>query len=384
MTTMSESHAVPGKSFLLEGRATTPRRGSLFLSTQSDEPCGVEIFTRKLVAALKTSAPDGGYDLLCVSRRWRDLPWVLRRVAQADRIVFSVPLVAWKQVLIIPLVLLLFAFTTRRPISVFLHEWSALHWMRRLALIPFVVLSESILVLSPYIRDQIAGDRWSAGARKKCRLIPHPPTIRRPDHVTLTDTVRRVEQAAEDCDIVIGYFGAIYRGKTPTALLEICDHLRNRGIRALVVFVGSFTKSFDDYEGQFRAKMRDMALEKQVIITGYIETEEELFALFERVDAFLFHFPEGLTARRSSVIACLQSNRPVIVSAPQSRSEFLHHEGLTALIESGVLSFVSRSASADEIADQLLAAANRGTSACPVIDVNAWWAATTTATRAVL
>jgi hypothetical protein len=127
-----------------------------------------------------------------------------------------------------------------------------------------------------------------------------------------------------------------------------------------------------------------MALEKQVIITGYIETEEELFALFERVDAFLFHFPEGLTARRSSVIACLQSNRPVIVSAPQSRSEFLHHEGLTALIESGVLSFVSRSASADEIADQLLAAANRGTSANPVIDVNAWWTATTTATRAVL
>jgi DNA-binding NarL/FixJ family response regulator len=57
---------------------------------------------------------------------------------------------------------------------------------------------------------------------------------------------------------------------------------------------------------------------------------------------------------------------------------------LTALIESGVLSFVSRSASADEIADQLLAAANRGTSANPVIDVNAWWTATTTATRAVL
>ena len=384
MTTMSDTRVVSEKSFLLEGQVTRSRRGSLFLSTQSDEPCGVEIFTRKLVAALKTSDPDSGYELLCVSRRWRDLPSVLRRIAQTDRIVFSVPLVAWKQVLIIPLVLLLFAFTTRRPISVFLHEWSSLHWLRRLSLIPFVALSESILALSPYIRDQIASDRWIAGAAKKCRLIPHPPTIRRPDHVKLTDTVRRIEQAAEDCDIVIGYFGAIYRGKTPTALLEICDHLRNRGIRALVVFIGSFTKSLDDYEGQFRAKMRDMALERQVIITGYIETEEELFALFERVGAFLFHFPEGLTARRSSVIACLQSNRPVIVSAPQSRNEFLHHEGLTALIKSGALSFVSRSASADEIADQLLAAANRGTSASPAIDVNAWWAATTTAARAVL
>ena len=121
-----------------------------------------------------------------------------------------------------------------------------------------------------------------------------------------------------------------------------------------------------------------------MIITGYIETEEELFALFERIGVFLFHFPNGLTARHSSVIACLQSNRPVIVSAPQSRNEFLHHEGLTALIESGALSFVSRSAGADEIADQILAATSRAKSASPAIDCNAWWAATTTAARAVL
>jgi glycosyltransferase involved in cell wall biosynthesis len=384
MTIMSETRVVSRKSFVLEGHASQARGGSLFLSSRSDEPCGVETFTRKLVAALKTSTPDGGYELVCVSRRWRDLPSVFRRVVQADRIVFSVPLVAWKQVLIIPLLLLLFAFAIRRPISVFLHEWSAMHWLRRLFLIPFVALSESILVLSPYIRDQIASDRWIAGAAKKCRLIPHPPIIHRPDQVKLTDNVRRVEQAAEDCDIVIGYFGAIYRGKSPTALLEICDHLRNRGIRALIVFIGSFTKSLDEYEGQFRARMRDMALEKQVIITGYIESEEELFALFERIGAFLFHFPEGLTARRSSVIACLQSNRPVIVSAPQSRNEFLHHEGLTTLIESGALSFVSRSASADEIADQLLAAAGRSPGTNPAIDFDAWWAATTTAARAVL
>jgi len=164
-------------------------------------------------------------------------------------------------------------------------------------------------------------------------------------------------------------------------LLEICDHLRLRGVRALAVFIGSFTKSLDDYEGQFRSRVRELALERQVVITGYVDTEEELFALFDRIGVFLFHFPEGFTARRSSVIACLQSNRPVVVSAPQSRSELLHHAGLTALIDSGALSFVPRSASADEIADQLLAAAGRGRRASPAIDFDSWWTATTAAAR---
>jgi hypothetical protein len=45
---------------------------------------------------------------------------------------------------------------------------------------------------------------------------------------------------------------------------------------------------------------------------------------------------------------------------------------------------VPRSAGADEIADQLLAAALRNRNAKSEIDVDSWWAATTTAARAVL
>jgi glycosyltransferase involved in cell wall biosynthesis len=384
MTAMSEIPLAADKPFPGEADVVSPRCAALFLSAESAEPCGVEVFTRKLAAALDASAPAAGYPLLPVSGRWRDLRVLLRRIARADRLVFSVPLVAWKRTLVLPLVLLLFGIAFRCRISVFLHEWSALHWLRRVTWLPFVLLSDTILVLSPYIRDQVAADRWISGAAKKCRLIPHPPTIRRPESLRVTQTVRQVEKAAADCDVVIGYFGALYRGKAPTALLEICDHLRHRGIRALVVFIGGFTQSLDDYEGRFRARVRELDLEKQVIITGYVAAEEELFALFQRIGVFLFHFPEGLTARRSSVIACLQSNRPVIVSAPPSRSEFLHHAGLTALIERGALVFVPRSAGADEIADQLLAAAERSRSASPAIDFDAWWTATTTATRAVM
>ena len=121
-----------------------------------------------------------------------------------------------------------------------------------------------------------------------------------------------------------------------------------------------------------------------MIVTGYIDAETELYTLFEQVDAFLFLFPEGLTARRSSVIACLQSGRPVVVTAPQSCDEFAHHQGFAALIEAGALSFVPQNAEAEAIADQLLAAAIRERRVTPTIDYEAWWTATTMATKAAL
>jgi glycosyltransferase involved in cell wall biosynthesis len=389
---MSETQIISGTSIPLTGAATRARKGALFLASRSAEPCGVETFTRTLVAALAARDHDAGYELVAVSGRWRDVPALLQRIAQADRIVFGFPLVAWKRMIVIPLVLLLFAGASRRRISTFAHEWAGMNWLRRLVLVPYLLLSRSILVLSPLIRQQIAADPVLARAARKCRLVPHPPTVRRPEgrplagNLTgrLPGTVAAVERAARDADVVIGHFGAIYQGKAAMALLEICDHLRGRGIRALLVFVGSFTNSLDDYEKKFRARLRALALEDHVIVTGYVTDTEEVFALFQRIGVFAFLFPEGLTARRSSVITCLQSNRPVVVSAPQSLDEFRHHPGLTQLIEEGALSFVPRTAAAAEIADRLLAAAAQRPQGLPAIDADAWWAATTEATRDAL
>ena len=81
MTVVSETRVISTKS--------TPRAASaakarcLFLLTPSAEPCGVETFIRTLAAALAARDGDAGYELLPVSRRWRDLPATLRRIIQA-------------------------------------------------------------------------------------------------------------------------------------------------------------------------------------------------------------------------------------------------------------------------------------------------------------
>jgi glycosyltransferase involved in cell wall biosynthesis len=356
----------------------------LFLLTPSKEECGVESFARLLVSALQNDYPEDGCAVLAVSGRWRDLPTVLRKIAAADAIVFSVPLVAWKRLLLLPLVVLVFACLVRCRVNVFMHEWAALHWLRRLALAPFLLLSRTIIVVSPFIAAEIAGTPWLMGAARKCRLVPNAPTIRRPSAPCVTERVLRVREAAKSCDVVIGYFGAIYKGKAATALLDVCENLRNGGVRALIVFIGSFPKSLDGYEQQFWSKVTEYGIADQVIVTGYIADEAELYTLFDEVGSFLFLFPEGLTARRSSVIHTLQSDRPVVVTAPRSMAEFAHHAGFTRLIEAGVLSFIAEGADRRAIADQLLAVAKRGKRPAPAIEWDTWWRATTAATHAAL
>jgi len=363
------------------GRA---REHCLFLLTPSQEECGVESFARLLVSALQHDYPDDGYAVLAVSNRWRDLPAAFRKIAAADQVVFSVPLVAWKRLLLLPLAVLLFACMARCRVNVFVHEWTALHRLRRLALAPFVLLCRTIIVVSPFIAGEIAGTPWLLGAARKCRLVPNAPTIRRPGAPRVTERVMRLRDAAKNCDVVIGYFGAIYKGKAATALLDVCDNLNRSGVRALIAFIGSFMKSLDGYEQQFWAKVGEYGLADQVIVTGYIADEAELYTLFDEVGSFLFLFPEGLTARRSSVIHTLQSDRPVVVTAPRAMTEFAHHAGFTGLIETGVLSFVADGADLRAIADQLLAVAKRGKRSAPAIGWDAWWHATTAATHAAL
>src|SRR5579884_1848925 len=278
----------------------------MFVLTPSREQCGVESFTRLLARALQIAYPQDGYAVLPVSGRWLDLPRAAAKMLRADRVVFSVPLVAWKRMLLIPLALLLVASIARCDVCVFVHEWSALHKLRRLAVAPFLLLSRTIIVVSPFIAEQIDATRWLCGAGKKCRLVPNAPVVH-PGSTCITDRVERVRQAARECDLVIGYFGAIYKSKGADTLLDVCHHLRSRGTRVLLVFIGSFMKSIDDYERQFWEKVAKLRLESQVLVTGYVADDAELYTLFDAIDAFLFLFPEGLTARRSSVIHCLQS-----------------------------------------------------------------------------
>jgi glycosyltransferase involved in cell wall biosynthesis len=377
MSETQASCAIPIQSARRAGAAP-----ALFVYTPSTEPCGIETFTRTMLGVLKAREPGPNYEALPLTGRWREWPHLLNEVWYSRKIIFNLPLVAWKRRLFAPVLLLIAAKLLRRRVTVVMHEWKALHPLRRLALLPFVWLCDDLVVLSPYVGEQIIAAPLARAARSKCRVLPHPPTVARPDTLRVTERVREVERARRDHDIVIGSFGSIYKGKASAALLHVAEHLHDCGVRALVVLVGGFIRSLDDYEKTFRAQLSGSALDKHVIVTGLVAEEAEIYALFEQIDVFLFQFPEGLTARRSSVIACLQSQRPVVVSSPPSSTEFAHHPGFANAVASGALSLVDRSASIAEISDRVLAAV-RKPAANTSLDGEAWWKATIESARAI-
>ena len=90
-----------------------------------------------------------------------------------------------------------------------------------------------------------------------------------------------------------------------------------------------------------------------------------------------------MTARRSSVLASLQSGRPVVVSAPSSANEFNHHPGYTSLIESGALVLFLPSATTADLADQVASDA-RQPARTSMIDYDAWWKEAAQATAEIL
>src|SRR5579872_7280711 len=127
---MSEARVFSAIPLPMPAAAARAGRQTLFLSACSNEPCGVETFTRTLVEALGQSDGEAHYTLAAVSRAWRELPGLMRAIARSDRVVFGFPLVAWKRMLLVPLLLLLFARVIRRPVTTFAHEWTGMNWLR--------------------------------------------------------------------------------------------------------------------------------------------------------------------------------------------------------------------------------------------------------------
>lgn len=349
----------------------------LMLAGGGAPPCAVNDFTNRLAAALGTPEtlvlrPGLGRPLAA----WR-------AIGRARGVVASFPVVAWKRALVAPVLALAAARLRRRAAVVVLHEWATLHRLRRLAVLPALYLASRVVMLSPTVRAQVAADPLARGCLARARLAPMPPNLAAPDAVAPSVLAARLDAARREGRLVLGHFGSIYAGKAPETMLDVAACLKARGARPLLVYIGDFVRSTDGVEDAFRAALAARGLEDDVLVSGYVAGAPELYGLFAACDAFAYVFAEGLTARRSSVLACVQSGRPVVVSEPARADEFDHHPRLKALVGAGALVLMPRAASADDFARRLLAVAGRETR--PVtIDLDLWWADTAEAVRRAL
>jgi glycosyltransferase involved in cell wall biosynthesis len=277
--------------------------------------------------------------------------WPALKTAKA--LVVSLPVVAWKRVIIAPFVALGLARLRGVKTVVVLHEWRDLNPLRRAVMVLYLACAQSILTSSPSIEREFSKSSIARFAAKRRRLIPIPPNLARPPVLHRTALADRLIDDKSDGKLVLGHFGGIYPKKQSDFVLDVAAALRKRGRDARVIFIGSFIKGHDGMESRFWERARALGLQDDITVTGYIRTAAEIFALFEAVDVFVYGFREGLTSRRGSVLACIQSGRPVVVNEPVSRAEFDHHPAFRKAMQLGLLHLLPKDAGAQSYADSI-------------------------------
>jgi glycosyltransferase involved in cell wall biosynthesis len=348
-----------------------PAYRALFLGAGPQMQCGVGQFTRLLQHAIEAREP-GGSATLTLTHSEGSIAGIWRGVASARSVVCNFPIVAWKRVIFRPLLALALAKLMRRRVVLIQHEWGGLHWLRRITYIPALLLADTIVMFSPLVRRELAVDAVVGWTARKCVLAPLPPNIEAPAEHAESPLRQALAAARKNGRLVIGHFGSIYPGKQPNALLDIGATLRERGLKPLMVYVGSFIRGVDQVESDFHARVAELGLGDGVIISGYVASDSEVFGLFDEIEAFCYALDEGLTARRASILTSVQSGKPVIVTGPAEADEFDHHPRFRQLIDRGAIVLVARGAAADVYADSIVAALKQPPAPMP-FDFDGWW-----------
>jgi glycosyltransferase involved in cell wall biosynthesis len=359
-----------------------PAYQTLFLGAGSQMQCGVGQFTRLLGETFERLDP-GSSTTLTLTRGQGSIAEIWRAVGSARSAVCNFPIVAWKRVMFRPLLALAIARLRRRRIVLIQHEWGGLNRWRRMSYIPAVLLANTIVMFSPMVRRELAADPIVGWTARKCVLAPLPPNIEAPAGIADSRLRQRLAEARKDDRLVIGHFGSIYPGKQPNALLAIGAILRERGLKPLIVYIGSFIRGVDKVEQEFRARAAELGISDDVIVSGYVASDHEVFGLFSEIDAFCYPLEEGLTARRASVLTCVQSGRPVIVTGPAETNEFDHHPRFKELIDRGAIVLVARGSGEDVYADRITSALKWPSVQVP-FEFDGWWLDVAQAVRAQL
>ncbi len=333
--------------------------------------CGVGQFTRLLGETIEKNQP-GISATLTLTLSEGSFAEIWRAVGSARSVVCNFPIVAWKRVIFAPLLAMAMARLRRRQVVLIQHEWAGLHWLRRITYMPALLMANTIVMFSPLVRRELAEDSLVGWTAKKCVLAPLPPNIVAPAGIADSDLRHRLNAFRHDGRLVIGHFGSIYPAKQPNALLEIGAVLKQRGLRPLIVYVGSFIRGVDNVEEDFRARARELGIAEDVIVSGFVASDHEVFGLFSVTDAFCYPLDEGLTARRSSVLACVQSGKPVIVTGPSLAEEFDHHPRFRELIDRGAIVLVPQGSDGDAYADGIVTALKSPKAHAP-FDFDGWW-----------
>ena len=158
-------------------------------------PCGVGDFGGQLIEALRRQGQP--QETLPLEPGRVPLGEIWRAVGNARAVIANLPLVPWKRALIGPPSAFAIAFLRRRRRVAILHEWGSMHRLRRLVLRPLLLFADTIVLLSPQVRDELAADPVIGRLARRAVMMPLPPNITRPETTVPSALSARMRAARE-------------------------------------------------------------------------------------------------------------------------------------------------------------------------------------------
>jgi hypothetical protein len=166
----------------------------------------------------------------------------------------------------------------------------------------------------PLLRPFMLGRRVSVG------WLPIPACLAAPD--ISTESIR--EKYASPAERLVGHFGSY--GQDIAALLE--DRLpaiMDSHLQPSLLLIGARSEAF-------RAALiaRHPAWSSRVHATGYV-SPTELTPHLQACDVFLQPYPDGITSRRTSAMACLRLGLPTVTTTGHLTERLWEERGAVAL-----------------------------------------------------
>ncbi len=193
------------------------------------------------------------------------------------------------------------ALSILRPCVVTLHEFSRVHWLRRVASLPFLLRSHLIFT-SQFERGHAA------------RILP--PIEGRSDIIPIGSNIAPCAADSSDVRSEIVYFGLLAPKKGLECVLQLASSLRVRGDGTPVRIIGATVPKFQAFADAFISRCAENS-----ILLSLNETPGRVADLFAKARCAYLPFPDGASDRRGSLRALLAAGVPCITTAGRETAE---------------------------------------------------------------
>lgn len=269
---------------------------------------------------------------LITSRPKSSAYWIsemTRLFAHYDTLHFQYPCEGWGNSImpgIIPALCKLVKNKTKLVVT--FHEWSSMHFLRKLSILPLAYMADALVFVS-HTEKKYFTEEIIYKIRKNRPLIYtipiginlNVPKVTEANIKKWRDEYLNWNNIKADC--LIGYFGFIYKWKQPKKMIKSIYELHQAGIKARLIMAGDFPIDHKSEKSDFLKLIEQMNLKEYVILLGYIENELILANTMSLCNANMLLFQDGLSARRSSFWYLAELGVPIITTYPHDDKEFV-------------------------------------------------------------